>query len=567
MAYILESDLSIEFIHKQIAALQEQNHVLQGQNRILQEQNRTLQEQNSALQKQNIAFQAQLDKREQVILELQANFTTLQNLLFGKSSEQTQNEPTCSGNNGETASQGSGKGSGSKGSQGKKGGRRKRRDHAKLPLVETTIDLAEDKKKCPCCGLDFQYLNDVEEGETIEIEVKGYRKKIRRRSYARKCKCPDAGPKIITTESPGKLIPKGSIGTSVWIKMLLDKFLFYVPTYRTLDQMQLEGIDLAQSTINDGMFKIKNLLEPIYQAICEKNRQEDRWNTDETGWLVQEKIEGKDSTRWYIWVFKAAFTVVYSLSSTRSADTLFDHLADVNGTISCDRYSAYKRFVEETSGNISLSYCWAHVRRDYIRLGKSYPEYRIWATEVVETEIRLLYQFYAARRVAYEAKGGDSEEFKNAQKTFAEAMHAFHGRRERELDQPDLADCQRKVNESLMEHWHGLTEVIHNPELDMDNNAAERALRGPVIGRKNFWGSMMEWSGQLAVILFTILQTWMLWGVNPKKWLEWYFKDCMANKGKVPESIVKYMPWNMTKETLEALSIECSITTASDPPP
>ncbi len=201
MAHILESDLSIELIYKQMTALQEQNRVLQ---------------------EQNIAFQKKLDEREQVILELRANLTTLQNLLFGTSSEQTQNENTGSGNNGEGESEGSSKGSGSKGSKGKKGGHRNRRDHSKLPLIETSIDLPEDKKKCPCCGLDFQYVNDVEEGETIEIEVQGYRRRIRRRSYARRCKCPGGGSKIITASSPGKLIPKGSIGTSVWIKMLQE---------------------------------------------------------------------------------------------------------------------------------------------------------------------------------------------------------------------------------------------------------------------------------------------------------------------------------------------------------
>lgn len=131
MAYISESDLSIESIYKQLAALQEQNRILQ---------------------EQNVAFQTKLDEREQVILELRANLTTLQDLLFGKSSEQTQNENAASGTKGGDAGQGSGKGCGSKGSKGKKGGHRKRRDHAKLPLVETTIDLPEDKKKSCLSG-------------------------------------------------------------------------------------------------------------------------------------------------------------------------------------------------------------------------------------------------------------------------------------------------------------------------------------------------------------------------------------------------------------------------------
>ena len=76
---------------------------------------------------------------------------------------------------------------------------------------------------------------------------------------------------------------------------------------------------------------------------------------------------------------------------------------------------------------------------------------------------------------------------------------------------------------------------------------------------------MMEWSGQLAEILFTIVQTWMLWGVNPKKWLELYFNDCAANKGKAPASIEKYLPWNMTQEMLDSLSVESSMTNP-DPP-
>lgn len=540
MATIIECDFTIESLQKQIIVLHEKN---------------------IALQEKNIALQAKIDEQDKVIQELRANLITLQNFIFGKSSEQTNSGTTTSGskeNNNPKKDEGNG--------NLKKGGYRKRRNHVKLPLVEKIMDLLENDKKCPCCGLEFQYINDVEEGETIEIEVKGYRRKIKRRSYARKCKCTGGVPKIITATSPGKLISKGSIGVSVWIKILIDKFLLYIPTYRILDQMQMEGIDLAQSTINDGMLKIKTLLEPIYHAICEKNRQEDRWNADETGWLVQEKIEGKDTTRWYIWVFKSALTVVYRLSSNRSSETLFVHLGSLNGTVSCDRYSAYKKYAEETKGNISLAYCWAHVRRDYIRLGNSYSEHKAWAIEIVEKEICLLYQLHTARRIAYETKGEKSEEFKASQKSFEEEMNAFHSRRLKELDQPNLAECQRKVNDSLIEHWHGLTEVIADPCLDMDNNSAERALRGPVIARKNFWGSMMEWSGQLAVILFTILQTWMIWGINPKKWLEWYFNDCAANKGKVPDSIEKYMPWNMTKEALETISIESSIRAATDPP-
>ena len=509
-------------------------------------------------EKQISQLQGELEKKDQIIAELQAQIKLQQDTLFGRSSEQSKSSPEKDKSQPKKGSSKNEK------KETEKGGRRKRRSHKELPLIDEIIDLSEDEKKCPCCGLPFHVLGDVEEGETIEIEVRGYRRRVRRKSYVRRCKCPNGGSKIITAPTPGKIISKGSIGTSVWIKFLLDKFLFYIPTYRTLDQLRLEGIDLAQSTINDGMHKIKSLLEPIYEAICKKNQTEEQWNADETGWLVFEKIEGKDSTRWYIWVFKAAKTVVYKLSSCRAASTVAEHLGNADGTISCDRYSAYKKHVEDTEGNVSLSFCWSHVRRDYIRIGKSYPEYESWADQVVEVEIRLLYKIYNERKAIYQEQGENSEEFKEIQKKFSLEMDNFYKRRTAELENPQIPECKKKANESLVAHWHGLTEVVANPKLDMDNNAAERALRGPVIGRKNFWGSVMEWSGLLAVMLFTIFQTILLWGISPKKWLEFYFADCAANKGKAPLNIEKYLPWNMSEETIRIIS---ALDSNANPPP
>jgi transposase len=65
----------------------------------------------------------------------------------------------------------------------------------------------------------------------------------------------------------------------------------------------------------------------------------------------------------------------------------------------------------------------------------------------------------------------------------------------------------KKVLDSLDNHWDGLTVFVDHPELPMDNNKAERQLRGPVLGRKNYNGSGSEWSGRFAAVLFSIFQT------------------------------------------------------------
>ena len=76
-----------------------------------------------------------------------------------------------------------------------------------------------------------------------------------------------------------------------------------------------------------------------------------------------------------------------------------------------------------------------------------------------------------------------------------------------------------KVLASLLEHWSGLTLLVEHPEVPMDNNRAENTLRTPVSGRKNYCGSGSIWSAQLAAMLFAILQTLALWGINPRHWL------------------------------------------------
>ncbi len=92
---------------------------------------------------------------------------------------------------------------------------------------------------------------------------------------------------------------------------------------------------------------------------------------------------------------------------------------------------------------------------------------------------------------------------------------------------------------------------IDHPEVPMDNNAAERALRGPVVGRKNFYGSGAKWSGMLAAILFTIFQTLHLWGINHRVWLDKFFRACAANGGYPLEDVSSFLPWNMNEQELE----------------
>jgi len=121
-------------------------------------------------------------------------------------------------------------------------------------------------------------------------------------------------------------------------------------------------------------------------------------------------------------------------------------------------------------------------------------------------------------------------------------------RAEAELTDPQLHPARRKVLESLGNHWTGLTVFVEHPEVPMDNNTAERVQRGPVVGRKNYYGSGAVWAGRLAAMMFSIMQTLCLWHLNPRAWLTAYLTACAEAGGQVPEDVACFLPWNLSEE-------------------
>jgi transposase len=108
--------------------------------------------------------------------------------------------------------------------------------------------------------------------------------------------------------------------------------------------------------------------------------------------------------------------------------------------------------------------------------------------------------------------------------------------------------AQLKVLKSLKRHWTGLTVFVDDPRVPMDNNRAERLLRTPVVGRKNYLGSGSEWSGHFAAKMFTIFQTWLMNGLDPYAMLLDYFEECSKISGKPPPALAPFLPWQMSQD-------------------
>ena len=195
------------------------------------------------------------------------------------------------------------------------------------------------------------------------------------------------------------------------------------------------------------------------------------------------------------------------------------------------------------AGKIRLAFCWAHVRRDFLAVLVSWDQFTDWALQWV-AEIAELYHRNNARREARQQNNADA--FAVEDHRVREQVAHIAARRDAELQQPDLHPACRRPLNSLVRHWTGLTIFVDHPEVPMDNNQGERSERGPVVGRKNFYGSAALWSGRLAAMLFSVVQTLLVWGLCPQKWLTAYLKACAAVGGQVPADPTTFLPWNLS---------------------
>jgi transposase len=423
-----------------------------------------------------------------------------------------------------------------------------------LSAVEDLRELPEDQRVCPQCGAALSP-SDSEDSEQIEIEVRPYRRLIRRRRYRRTCTCSNC-PRTFTAPPAPKLIPKGLLGVSVWVEILIDKFSSHRPTERLLDQWRLLGLDLAAGTVAGGLERLEPLFQRLYEALLARNAKSAFAQADETRWMVFIDLEGKTGYRWWLWVFLGEDTVVFRLDPSRSHEVPEGHFpAGARVVLMVDRYSAYKAMAQVKLGNVVLVFCWAHVRRDFVKLGKVWPEHKEWALAWLR-RIRDLYRYHRHRRVSQ----AGSAEFTAADIALRQTVAAMQVQTETELADSKLPTPCRNALVSLQEHWDGLTRFVDDLRIPLDNNASERQARGPALGRKNYYGSGALWSGRLAAMFFSLFATLTLSKLNIRKWLTWFLQSCAENGGQAPADIDPFLPWKMSVEKRREMVLDPSDT-------
>jgi transposase len=496
---------------------------------------------------ENSVLRAGVGELEAQVAALTEKVATLARLAFGKSSEKkaARRAPGPEGNDA-AEGEGSGAGTGRRGRGQQRGSTgHGRRDYSHLPTREEIHDVPEGQRCCPRCGAGYAPFGQ-ESCEQIDWQVHLTRIVHRRVTYRRTCGCPVRG--VLVAPPVPKAIPKGRFTTGFLARLLCEKFVLGRPAHRIVAALAHDGLELAEGTLAGVFAALSSLLAPLAEAISGRNSAAAHLHVDETSWQVFAAVEGKDSHRWWCWVFVGPDTTVFHIAPSRSLVVLAEQLGiDTDAEalpegrallLSSDFYTVYQS-LGRIDGVESL-WCWAHIRRYFVRAGDAHPQLRAWAQAWVE-RIAALYGAHTA--MATTEAGSSAHRYAAAQ--FCAALAGIDAERKAQGALPCLHPAAAKVLATLDREWDGLARHREYPELPLDNNTSERALRGPVIGRKNYYGSGSVVSAELASRVWTITATAQRTGLNPLTYLSAYLDACAQAGGKAPQgqALGRFLPW------------------------
>src|SRR6266566_4189166 len=329
-----------------------------------------------------------------------------------------------------------------------------------------------------------------------------------------------------------------------------------------------QGADISPATLSGMCAQAGALLAPLAEAVVTRSRGSWHLHADETTWRVFAPREGSGPVKWWLWVFIGPDTVCFVMDPTRAAVVLARHAgidestgqltADTDGgprrlVISSDFYAVYQSAGKKADGLVNL-YCWAHIRRHFVRAGDANPAQLKYWTDAWLERIRDLYaahgQLMAAWREAAapapQEKAAAATRLEDAYAGWDKAITVIDEARKQQMAAPGLAGPAKKALATLDREWDGLTAHRDYPMVPLDNNSAERMIRGPVVTRKNARGSHNGDTARNAAVIWTVTATAQMAGLNVVTWLTAYLDECGRNGGKplTGPALERFLPWN-----------------------
>ncbi|MRG98184.1 IS66 family transposase [Polyangium spumosum] len=373
-----------------------------------------------------------------------------------------------------------------------------------LPIVEVVHELDEADRVCNSCGSALEvWEGQFEESEVVDVVPRRFElKKHKRQKY--RCRC---GGCVETAPAPVKLFEGARYSVDFAVEVATEKYCEHSPLERQVRKMRREGLLVESQTLWDQIERLARLLAPGYEALVRHVLSQPVIGVDETRWPLLGKNE---PSRWHAWSIVAPDAVAYRILEGRSTEEAKQVLRGYEGVAMCDGYAVYKSLAKGENAGIELAHCWAHVRREFIKAEKSYPE----ETRAVLGLIRGLYAVEAQCEAGASGDDKRRELRANASKPIVDRIR-------------DFAETTAVVPGSSLDDaiqymaglWSGLTRFLKDPRIPLDNNHTERAERGVVVGRKNHYGSRSKRGTEVAAVFYSYVESAKLCGIDPKVYL------------------------------------------------
>jgi transposase len=365
-----------------------------------------------------------------------------------------------------------------------------------LPKEEQLFVLDDADQVCPQCSKLLMPLEgQFDESEMIDVvEVSYCIKQVKQQKYV--CKC---GGCVETAPGPERVTPGSRYSLDFAIKVATDKYLDHLPLDRQVRIMKRHGLVVTSQTLWDVLYMLGKRLESASQALMSAILSRGVIGLDQTSW---KRLDGSKGTPWQLWVVTAPGLVAHRIRDDKSADTTIELLEGFEGTIICDAAATHGAGLQPKQ---KLAGCWAHVFRKFEDAAKDHPQ----ATYALAA-IGKLYEI-DAKAEGDEARLGlrqaESSLVLAALKTWLQTQAVLRS-----------TSIGKAVTYAL-DNWERLNVFVQDARVFLDNNATERAIRGPVVGRKNHFGSRSERGTEVASLFYSLLESAKLAGVDPSAYL------------------------------------------------
>ncbi len=437
-----------------------------------------------------------VNELEEKFLEIEGKLFRIQAKLFSPSSEKSPR----SGN-----------------SDNKKRDPKPRSSTTKLPserypdaeVIEKHVTYVEEPE-CSCCG---NVMSDSGMVETSEFLTTIPQKFIIVRQHRHKYRCHKCHGDIVTAPAIPRVIPGSSYSDELIVDVTMSKFCDLIPIERYCQMASRQGFEgLPPHSLIGTTLKLADFLKPIYERLKQETLNTPVLLADET---PHRMLEGDKKSSWYLWGFLSSKSCFYECHDTRSGDVASAVLKNsICEVLLTDVYAGYRKAVRETNEirlikgllPILMAYCNSHARRLFVSSKGEGP---------AETQF-MVDQYKEIYKLESSTKNQPYDKVLEIRQQMSSMFEKMKSQANTMLDKFSSKSGIYAAFNYFLKNYNELTLFISNPLIPIDNNASERLLRSPVVGRKTWYGTHSIDGAEAAAIHFSLIQACKLNSINPR---------------------------------------------------